>query len=176
MSEASRSIEVEPDMDWMEGGGQTMIRSISIGSLLMALACGGQTDRPLGDSSGGLERGAGDGAAAAAGADGDVGTAGSNGVAAAGGGDAEPPTGTCAQPPLDGIENVIANCFEGEWTAMRCPFQGHATEVNYGPFIGCCPEERPFACANGTPHLCFANAELAAASCGTSCVTCTPAE
>lgn len=85
----------------------------------------------------------------------------------------------CAQPSLEVPWPLVSTCEDGaaslpeEYLDLRCPFAKHVTVPSYGAFVGCCPKERPFGCANGTPWQCFATANQAAASCGVdSCVSC----
>lgn len=156
-------------------------RMVVVGLGLGALvACGGRlaltetTDE--GGSSGG--KGSANGGAAAngganpgsGGASG--GSAGANGSA---GGTVDPRG--CKQPPLGLPYPVLGICQpdSADYDASRsllCPFNRQVNVPDYGPFVGCCPVDTPYACANSTPFYCLATAALAAESCGSDCVAC----
>jgi hypothetical protein len=85
----------------------------------------------------------------------------------------------CSQPSLDVTWPVLATCepesqsLPKGYQDLRCPFSRHITMADYGPFVACCPADRPYGCANGTPWQCFATPNQAAASCGSKeCITC----
>ncbi len=87
----------------------------------------------------------------------------------------------CQQPSLDVPWAVVATCEPGSTSLspghleFRCPFSKHLNFADYGPFVACCPRDRPYACANSTPWQCFATPNQAAASCGEQdCVACSP--
>jgi hypothetical protein len=77
---------------------------------------------------------------------------------------------------------VIAGCIppstgapEWDYTPLRCAFPQQLNSPEYGPFVACCPLQRPFGCPSGTPQACFPSAAEAAQFCGTNhCQLCVP--
>jgi len=61
-------------------------------------------------------------------------------------------------------------------TSLACAFPDR-TDPGYGPFVGCCPFDAPFACPNGTPWGCFGSAVQASQACGSNyCLACSAPE